>query len=169
MSNIYQRRKSGDPCGRKFHGPRIQQRTTPQARRVETRVNAMMALRRIRDTRNVFSPQSSDLLVGRLIDRAVQPHLQKYFAFAVGQIISTNSRHPTPQEGRIMIVTKRGVRMRWTRQRFARAGIAGRVLRIRERSTARGREMLQRTAKSCGPDAPTLVSSSRRFCRPNRA
>jgi hypothetical protein len=30
-----------------------------------------------------------------------------------------------------------------------------------ERSTARGREMLQRTAKSCGPDAPTLASSSR--------
>src|SRR6266704_2773012 len=30
-----------------------------------------------------------------------------------------------------------------------------------ERSTASGREMLQRTAKSCGPDAPTLASSSR--------
>ena len=28
-----------------------------------------------------------------------------------------------------------------------------------ERSTACGREMLQRTAKSCGPDAPTLASS----------
>jgi hypothetical protein len=32
---------------------------------------------------------------------------------------------------------------------------------ICERSTARGREMLLRTAKSCGPDAPTLASSSR--------
>ena len=30
-----------------------------------------------------------------------------------------------------------------------------------ERSTASGREMLQRTAKSCGPDAPTLASSLR--------
>jgi hypothetical protein len=30
-----------------------------------------------------------------------------------------------------------------------------------ERSTASGREMLLRTAKSCGPDAPTLASSSR--------
>src|SRR5712672_793107 len=30
-----------------------------------------------------------------------------------------------------------------------------------ERSTASGREMLQRTAKSRGPDAPTLASSSR--------
>jgi hypothetical protein len=29
--------------------------------------------------------------------------------------------------------------------------------------------MLQRTAKSCGPDAPTLASSSRMLCRPNRA
>jgi hypothetical protein len=29
--------------------------------------------------------------------------------------------------------------------------------------------MLQRTAKSCGPDAPMLASSSRRFGRPNRA
>jgi len=35
-----------------------------------------------------------------------------------------------------------------------------------ERSTARGREMLQRTAKSCGPDAPTLASSSRRLVGP---
>src|SRR6202171_3524293 len=29
--------------------------------------------------------------------------------------------------------------------------------------------MLQRTAKSCGPDAPTLVSSLAEACRPNRA
>ena len=34
---------------------------------------------------------------------------------------------------------------------------------------ASGREMLQRTAKSCGPDAPTLASSLRMLCRPNRA
>jgi hypothetical protein len=38
----------------------------------------------------------------------VQSPLQKYFASPVGQIISTNSRHPTPQEGRIMIVTDAG-------------------------------------------------------------
>src|SRR6202048_70112 len=55
----------------------------------------------------------------------------------------------------------RGVRMRWTRQRFARDGIAGRVDEACERSQASGREMLLRTAKSCGPDAPTLASSSR--------
>src|SRR5713101_4924372 len=29
--------------------------------------------------------------------------------------------------------------------------------------------MLLRTAKSCGPDAPTLASSLRMFCRPYRA
>src|SRR5713226_6408630 len=51
--------------------------------------------------------------------------------------------------------------MRWTRQRFARDGIAGRVDEACERSQASGREMLLRTAKSCGPDAPTLASSSR--------
>src|SRR6202163_3024147 len=38
----------------------------------------------------------------------VQSPLQKYFASPVGQIISTNSRHPTPQEGRIAIVTDAG-------------------------------------------------------------
>src|SRR5213595_3619870 len=52
--------------------------------------------------------------------------------------------------------------MRWTRQRFARDGIAGRVgERPVSDHQASGREMLQRTAKSCGPDAPTLASSSR--------
>src|SRR6266849_5079481 len=35
-----------------------------------------------------------------------------------------------------------------------------------ERSTACGRGMLQRTAKSCGPDAPMLASSSRRQVGP---
>jgi hypothetical protein len=38
----------------------------------------------------------------------VQSPLQKYFVSPVGQIISTNSRHPTPPEGRIAIVTDAG-------------------------------------------------------------
>src|SRR6266849_5970173 len=38
-------------------------------------------------------------------------------------------------------------------------GSQGGFLGTCERSTARGREMLLRTAKSCGPDAPTLASS----------
>ncbi len=104
---------------------------------------------------------------GGLLTAVSIPLLQKYFASPVGQIISTSLRHPTPQEGRIMIVTKRGVgcggRGSVLRAMDCRAG-----RKICERSTARGREMLQRTAKSCGPDAPTLASSSRMLCRPNR-
>jgi hypothetical protein len=38
----------------------------------------------------------------------VQSHFKKYFASPVGQIISTNSRHPTPPQGRIAIVTDAG-------------------------------------------------------------
>src|ERR1700730_11447562 len=49
---------------------------------------------------------------------------------------------------------------RWDR----RAGSLGAC----ERSQARGREMLSRTAKSCGSDAPTLASSLAEACRPNR-
>jgi hypothetical protein len=39
---------------------------------------------------------------------AVQSHLQKYLPSPDGQIISTSSRHPTPQQGRIAIVTDAG-------------------------------------------------------------
>src|SRR5450631_4824669 len=63
--------------------------------------------------RNLLSPPWGDLPVGRVVDkrvnRRVYPLLQKYFASPVGQIISTNLRHPTPQEGRVMAVAKRGV------------------------------------------------------------
>jgi hypothetical protein len=92
---------------------------------------------------NLLSLRSGDLPVGRFVEKAVESPLQKYFASPVGQIISTNSRHPTPQEGRIAIVTDahptrgayrdrhgRGVRMRWTRQRLACNGIAGRVMSL---------------------------------------
>jgi len=57
----------------------------------------------------------------------VQPSLQKYFAFPVGQIISTSSRHPVPRRGAYHDRHERWDGMRWTRQRFARDGIAGRV------------------------------------------
>ena len=50
--------------------------------------------------------------------------------------------------------------MRWTRQRFARDGLQGRFRPVSNHQAC-GREMLLRTAKSCGPDAPTLASSSR--------
>jgi hypothetical protein len=39
----------------------------------------------------------------------VQPASEKYFAFAVGQISATSSRHPAPfKEGRFAIVTNVG-------------------------------------------------------------
>jgi hypothetical protein len=65
----------------------------------------------------------------------VQSSLQKYFASPVGQIISTNSRHPTPPEGRIAIVTDAG----WGAVDAAVSGAqrdAGRVslVEVRERS-----------------------------------
>src|SRR6202047_2887978 len=53
--------------------------------------------------------------------------------------------------------------MRWTRQRFARDGIAGRVERLLSDHRHADERRLQRTAKSCGPDAPTLASSFAEF------
>jgi hypothetical protein len=53
-------------------------------------------------------------------------------------------------------------------QSFVRTTSRGTRPVTRERSTARRRTMLLRTAKSCGPDASTLASTSRRRSRPNR-
>ena len=62
--------------------------------------------------------------------------------------ITAYRRRPVPKEGRIAIVTERWSGMRWTQWR-------------RRALDARGRAALMRTAKSCGPDAPTLASSRR--------
>jgi hypothetical protein len=52
----------------------------------------------------------------------------------------------------------------------ARDRIAGRVgERPVSEFQARRRTVLWRTAKSCGPDAPTLASSFAELSRPNRA
>jgi hypothetical protein len=74
--------------------------------------------------------RSSDLPVGRFVDRAVQPPLQKYFASVVGRNISMSPAIPSHTEGRFAIVTDVGHGMRWTRQRLARDGIAGLVERL---------------------------------------
>src|SRR5216684_236473 len=52
--------------------------------------------------------EKTDFLKRIKLFLAVQSHSQKYFASPVGQIISTNSRHPTPPEGRIAIITDVG-------------------------------------------------------------
>jgi hypothetical protein len=49
---------------------------------------------------------------------------------------------------------------------FACNGIAGRIERFVSDQQRADERRLQRTAKSCGPDAPTLASSSRMLCRP---
>ena len=60
--------------------------------------------------------RSTDLPVGRSGDGPVQPPLQKYSAFPVGQIISTSSPRPVPQRGGSRSSRTRGG-MRWTRMR----------------------------------------------------
>jgi hypothetical protein len=67
--------------------------------------------------------------------------------------------HPTPPEGRIMIVTDAGRDAVDAAALGARRDCRAGWREACERSTASGRGMLQRTAKSCGPDAPTLASS----------
>ena len=101
--------------------------------------------------KSVSSPASKNFLLclsgkSSLQDRAIPSHLRG---------VSRSSR------------TRDG--MRWTRQRFAREMVAGLVERLVSDQRACGREMLQRTAKSCGPDAPTLASSLRMLGRPYRA
>jgi hypothetical protein len=98
----------------------------------------------------------------------VQSCLQKYFCSHLTQITSRTLAIPPHYRGVSRSSRTRGG-MRWTRQRFARNVIAGRVERfVSDQQHADERCML-RTAKSCGPDAPTLASSSRSLGRPNRA
>src|SRR6476661_3840087 len=71
--------------------------------------------------------------------KSVHPFAQKYFARAVGQISDLTPR-VSPNEGRLAIVTN----VRWD---AVDAKCAGRT-------------HMMRTAKSCGPDAAVLASSS---------
>ncbi len=89
---------------------------------------------------------------GRLAGPRVQPCFQKYLSFHLSQITGLSRAIPFPIEGRFAIVTDVGFGMRWTRQR-------------RRTPMACGRAMRRRTAKSCGPDAPTLASSERQCFR----
>jgi hypothetical protein len=75
----------------------------------------------------------------------VQSFAQKYSGCAVGQIRSTHSAVPRSTGGALRIVTDVERGMRWTRRRARRA-------------------WLTRTAKSYGPDIPTLVSSGQVIC-----
>ena len=84
------------------------------------------------------------------------------------QIISITSRHPVPQEGRIAIVTNAGRDAVDAAASCVRGDRrAGSSESVSDQQHADERCLL-RTAKSCGPDAPTLASSSRMLCRPYR-
>jgi hypothetical protein len=67
---------------------------------------------------------SANLLKRINVIPPVQSPLQKYFRFHAPQITSRTFRIP-PHRGAYRDRHGRGVRMRWTRQRFARDGIAG--------------------------------------------
>ena len=95
---------------------------------------------------NQPSDSASDLPDGQISSRArkpVHPFLQKYFACAVGQITATSFSRPAPERGAYA-----------QSPRTLGAGCDGRV------GVAR-RAIQARTAKSCGPGIPTLVSSLR--------
>src|ERR1700676_1989325 len=76
----------------------------------------------------------------------VQPLLQKYFRIPLTRIKSISFAIPSHTEGRFAIVTDVGNGMRWTRQRWARDVMAGRVHRACERSNG----MLTRDAETDG-------------------
>jgi hypothetical protein len=71
-----------------------------------------------------------------------------------------DSRHPVPEEGALAIVTERWDGMRWTRRHRVCAWLQGGINSVSDR-TACGRAMLERTAKSCGPDASMVGAKSR--------
>src|SRR6266851_8349275 len=107
---------------------------------------------------------SVDLPVGRASDFPVESYFcfsEKYFASHLPQI---NSRTLVVPAHRGAFRDRHG---RWAWDAVDAAAFCARWdcraswRKTCERSTASGREMLQRTAKSCGPDAPTLASSSR--------
>src|SRR6266566_6596479 len=68
---------------------------------------------------------------------------RKIIASRFGRNRFIDSVVPFPQEGRLAIVTDVGCGMRWTQSA--------------EAQSLRGRAALMRTAKSCGPGAPTLA------------
>jgi hypothetical protein len=73
------------------------------------------------------------------------PRAKKFSLFLSGKSVALEGR-PASNEGRIMIVI------------YARRDAVDAT--VSSRAFARGRTTLKRTAKSCGPDAPLLASSS---------
>src|ERR1700730_18285590 len=104
-----------------------------------------------RSDRTTASPDKSvDLPDGQITDSCPAP-LRKIFRFSAAPNHLYKSRHPVPHRGAF-----RDRHGRWARDAVDAAASGARI--------ARGRMTLDlRTAKSCGPDAPTLASSLRDF------
>src|SRR5271163_3787286 len=89
---------------------------------------------------------ATDLPDGQISDFPVQPSGEKYFAFRFGRNSNRASAVPPSPEGRFAIGTNVGRGMRWMRSWQATNGID------------------PRTAKSCGADISTLMSSGDNAC-----
>jgi hypothetical protein len=96
------------------------------------------------------SARRAKILEADQADLPCPDHFAKIFLFAPDPNHLYIHRHPVPTRGAL-----RGRHERWERDAMDAAASGARI--------ARGRMMLRRTAKSCGPDAPTLVSSWRDF------
>src|ERR1700694_954737 len=99
-----------------------------------------------RSHRTTASPDNAiDLPDGQITDSCPAPP-RKIFRFSADPNQLYKSRHPVPHRGAL-----RGRHGRWVRDAVDAAASGARM--------RAGRMMLTRTAKSCGPDAPTLASS----------
>ena len=114
--------------------------------RYELTDHEWVAIKPMLTTQGAGVSRATDLPDGLSADLPVQPCYEKFFALPLTQITSTILVIPFPQEGRLAIVTDVGSGMRWTQS----------VVRI-----LRGRAVLLRTEKSCGPGAPTQALRSR--------
>src|ERR1700761_5487895 len=97
----------------------------------------------VRSLRSNPLRQTADLSSPISVMLPVHPCAKKYSAFAAGQISGISRAVPRHQKGRFAIVTNVG------------AGCGGRLGAFDEWH-------MRRTAKSRGPDAPTLASTRRR-------
>ena len=100
---------------------------------------------------------SSDLPVGRRCNFPVYPPLQKYFASPVEQIISTNSRHPAPPEGRIAIVTDAGCGCGGRGSVLRATGLQGRLRPVSDQQHA--------DERCCCVRQNRVVLTPRRWCQ----
>jgi hypothetical protein len=99
----------------------------------------------------------------------VYPPLQKYSLFSFPPNHLHIPHRLVPWRGGSRSSRTRGG-MRWTRAHQARERDGRASAKACERSNgARTNDVAQRTAKSCGPDAPTLASRRRKAPLPNRA